>query len=503
MAPPFRVVALLSAFNEEDVIARVIEHLIQNGLEVYLLDNHSTDATAREASQWIGKGLLGIETFPPDSGPSTGFPWADILRRKEALATEIQSDWFIHHDADEIRESPWPGFNLRQAIQWVDSLGYSAIDFRVFNFPPVDDGFRKGDDLRTYFTRYEPGAEYDRVQIKCWKSNPTASISQSGGHEVVFDGRRVFPIPFLLRHYPVRSQKHGLTKVFTERQPRFLENERRLGWHRQYDAMAGEHRFIRDPESLMPFSLDQARLEVLRPDADLERELHQLRSHVAEVDRDRDSLRGEVAVLIAEAERVHRHVTSIEADRDELRRQIAELGPELDQAHRHAAAVSADRDDLRRHMSMLGQELDQAHRHATAVSADRDDLRQHLGTLGQEIERAHRHAAAVELDRDNLRRHIATLGQELEQAHRHAGAVETDRGVLRQELATLRKDLEQSQQGNHALVVDHDRLRERADDLAAELAAVHASRTWRVRSFFRGVRARLTGRDSGSPKRRV
>ena len=39
-----------------------------------------------------------------------------------------------------------------------------------------------------------------------------------------FPGRKVFPIQFLLRHYPIRSQRHGETKVFTERKPRFLES---------------------------------------------------------------------------------------------------------------------------------------------------------------------------------------------------------------------------------------------------------------------------------------
>src|SRR5262249_15218879 len=143
----FRVTALISAYNEGDIIEPIIAHLIENGIDVFLIDNHSTDDTVAQVSQWLGRGLVAIETFPsPEAGagPTDRFAWEDILARKLALSRKMQTSWFIHHDADEIRESPWPGATLREAIQWVDRLGYNAIDFRVLNFPPVDDGFQQG-----------------------------------------------------------------------------------------------------------------------------------------------------------------------------------------------------------------------------------------------------------------------------------------------------------------------------------------------------------------------
>ena len=36
----FRVVAMISAFNEGDVISRVIEHLVDNGVEISAVHNH-------------------------------------------------------------------------------------------------------------------------------------------------------------------------------------------------------------------------------------------------------------------------------------------------------------------------------------------------------------------------------------------------------------------------------------------------------------------------------
>jgi hypothetical protein len=118
MNDSLRVIAIIAAYNEEDIISSVIGHLAHSGIDAYLIDNHSTDDTVKEASQWLGRGLLHIERFPQSFSPghdSPGpFDWSAILRRKEELATELSADWFIHHDADEIRESPWPGFTLKE-----------------------------------------------------------------------------------------------------------------------------------------------------------------------------------------------------------------------------------------------------------------------------------------------------------------------------------------------------------------------------------------------------
>jgi glycosyltransferase involved in cell wall biosynthesis len=256
----FHVTALMSAYNEADVIAQVIGDLISQGVDVYLLDDGSTDTTVREAETFLGRGLRGIERLPPSS---EGFDLSRILRRKEELASTVDSNWFLNVDADELRESPWEGCNLREAILRVDRLGFDVVDFAVFNFRPTHDRFAPGDDLRQSFLYYEPGEQFDRLQLRCWKNrHRPIDLVSSGGHDVKFDRRRVFPLRFVLRHYPLRSQAHGERKVFQERRPRFLPAERERGWHVQYDKIEPGHRFLRAADELIQFDLERERVNL-------------------------------------------------------------------------------------------------------------------------------------------------------------------------------------------------------------------------------------------------
>jgi hypothetical protein len=266
---PFRVIALVSAYNEEDIIYHVIGALIQDGIEVYLINHNSDDNTVREASKWLNRGLIHIENFPEDAGyperNETKYIWSDILRRKEELALELEADWFIHHDADEFRESPWLGLSLREAIEAVEKMRYSAIDFELFNFRPVDNNFIPGEDVRQYLKYYDEGGEFDKVQVKAWKKqNNKIDLITSGGHEAKFEGRRVMPIKFILRHYPIRSQQHGIRKVFKERKPKFIEEEKNLIWHVQYDSINDEeYIFLSDPSKLNLYDGEEVRLRLL------------------------------------------------------------------------------------------------------------------------------------------------------------------------------------------------------------------------------------------------
>src|ERR1700721_1468338 len=97
-----RIIAMLATYNEERFIAGCLEHLIGQGVDVYLMDDSSSDATVEIASRFLNKGLIGIETLVRNGT----FALLPQLKRKEDLAQTLDADWFMHIDADEIRLPP-------------------------------------------------------------------------------------------------------------------------------------------------------------------------------------------------------------------------------------------------------------------------------------------------------------------------------------------------------------------------------------------------------------
>ena len=151
-------------------------------------------------------------------------------------------------------------------------------------------------------------------------------LVSSGGHEARFRERRVFPLRFILRHYPIRGQKHGERKVFLERRSRFDERERARGWHVQYDRMQEGISFIRDPSTLTPYDPDTLRIAL----ALRHRGVESLEDSLTRA-------RADLAARTAETAAIRGHL----AKRD------AELAEELGKLHASGAETSGLRDALR------------------------------------------------------------------------------------------------------------------------------------------------------------
>lgn len=303
------VLAIVAAHNEADVIRPCVEALIADGVDVYLLDHASDDGTADAVADLVGRGLVRIEPFvTADEGGPGPFDLRRILTRKLQVAAELGYDWVINHDADEFRESPWLGVGLREGIARVAALGYDAIDFEVLEFRPTDDRFQAGDDPRTALPFYRAGFPCNRAQVRCWRhqAEPVDLLS-TGGHDTRFPGRRVFPIRFLLRHYPFRTQAQAERKLFRERRPRYAEDERDLGWHVHYDDLGPDHAFVEDPTALRPF------------DALATRHHLQTRTRAVEaLERDRDRWREEADALRGALGRAEAQAAAVEARVEEL-----------------------------------------------------------------------------------------------------------------------------------------------------------------------------------------
>lgn len=242
-----RVIALLALRNEALYLERCLRHLAEQGVETYVIDNGSEDGSLEIARAWLGRGVIGIETLP-----YPGFyDWQGILKRKSELASALGDHWYLHQDADEIRQSPIPGQTLAEAIAAADAAGFNAVEFLEFVFVPTD---RSQDARGQDYVAALPYAYYFQPnplhRVNAWRHAGPVDLLSFGGHRAEFPGRRISPEPLILRHYPFLSWEHLLDKY--QRARRYSEYEVQvLGWHGRRARFDPEAAWLPRPEQLI------------------------------------------------------------------------------------------------------------------------------------------------------------------------------------------------------------------------------------------------------------
>lgn len=260
-----RIVAILASYNEQRFIRACLEHYLQQGIEVYLLDNDSTDDTLKIAREYLGRNLIGIERIPRQGM----YQWQKILKRKEQLADEIQADWLMHADPDEIRVAPTSSQTLAEAITDVDRQGYNAINFMEYTFLPVRE-FPEHDneDFQKTLRWYYPFAQRHPHRLNAWKKQPrrwpgikafarelvrnhrwgvpSVNLHDSGGHIVKFPGIHPYPVDFKLKHYIVLSLDHAIQKYVKK-----VFDPKEIAGAHGWRATAKEHEFLLPSQTQM------------------------------------------------------------------------------------------------------------------------------------------------------------------------------------------------------------------------------------------------------------
>lgn len=232
------ILAIMHVYNEKDIIKETVTRLLIEGIDVHIIDDWSDDGTYEELL--ILKNKYDKRIFLERRSQEKRAIWSleSDLKYTEQIACQSMYEWILHCDADEIRESPWPNLTLAEAISVVDEKGFNAINFTVLNFKPTKGALldsAKVEKTMEYF-EFGTGRSYF-AQVKCWKKIPDQSIdlASSGGHSINFQDRKIYPIKFLLKHYPLRSSEQIRKKIFTDRKKRFSSSEKKKGWHIQYD----------------------------------------------------------------------------------------------------------------------------------------------------------------------------------------------------------------------------------------------------------------------------
>lgn len=227
----------MAIYNEEDIVREAVVKLISTGVDVYIIDNGSTDDSIKKIQDLVGKGVIDIETYLSYENGREVYNWANLLKKKENIALKLDYDWYIHVDADEIRYSPWEDLTLFEGIERVNYEGFNLINFKLFNFRIIN-GLTVEKDFESGMNLYSPNeGVLDSHQIKAWKRDDSVNIHKHGGHVIQRSNPLLYPIKFIHKHYPIRSISQGLKKIKKERLDRFSAEEKQKGWHVQYDGV--------------------------------------------------------------------------------------------------------------------------------------------------------------------------------------------------------------------------------------------------------------------------
>lgn len=253
--PLIPVLAFVAQYNEADMMPHVVRHLLGQGVDVHIIDNWSNDGSYEKAKQLAAANpdRVSVERFPAED---TGqYVWGPILKRVTDVAYTRRSKykWAMLNDADEIRWSPWEGVSLQKAFSFLDYVGFSSVDYTLFNLVPTKDGFDGSQDPKKFFKYGEFAREpWAFVQIKSWKNQHKADLASSGGHYVAIPDQLIYPLKFLLAHYPLRSNQQAARKIYKERQPRVPAEDKKKGINTHYYDIKDTD-FIRKKTGLVRF----------------------------------------------------------------------------------------------------------------------------------------------------------------------------------------------------------------------------------------------------------
>jgi hypothetical protein len=248
------ICAVIAVHNGARTLPRVLAHLESNRISVHIIDHGSTDSTPSIITRYKGAPVTGVTLYEYDGV----YRLRQQLELKESILETVAAEWIVHVDADEILESPNEGETLREMIERHDQEGFDVIDCDEFVFTPVEDALEPQDFIKEmcHYYYFSPvGRTLHRVQRR---ANAQWTWSESGGHTLSMDGRKLASERIRLRHYIGLSFDH-LRSQYLGRV--FASEELQRGWHQKRVPTTKEFIVKPDASRLMNLAIDGWRRE--------------------------------------------------------------------------------------------------------------------------------------------------------------------------------------------------------------------------------------------------
>jgi glycosyltransferase involved in cell wall biosynthesis len=226
-----KVICILCVYNEIDILPHKVEWADRNGLDLYIMDNYSTDGT------WEMVNEMKIPCSRIDTGGA--FDTRIIEKAKMQIVDNIKPEWVIHNGADLFHFYDKPVWDF---ICDVDKQGFNMICSDMI------------DVCRTEKEDYEDPFHYKYYRY----SKPVTFVFKYiPGVKIVGD-EIVYPVEAKVIKYGLMVN-FGRTKLPEQRKE--LLRRRRKAWANGLDDRFGRH-YLR--EAAQQFRWRAADLELLK-----------------------------------------------------------------------------------------------------------------------------------------------------------------------------------------------------------------------------------------------
>jgi glycosyltransferase involved in cell wall biosynthesis len=218
-----KITAILVVRNEHLYIEKTIKYLIDEGIDIAIIDNESSDGTLEICNKYYPNHVKIIKNLPY----SGDFNLQEHIAAGKALANEIETDWLISQAADERLCSDIEGESLSEAIHRIDKAGFDSINFEEFVFIYENREIRyENTDFHHLMKRYYFYEPRKNRLIRACKKGVDLSDPLVGCHTL--DGATKLYNNLIMRHYIALSYEYAVNK-YTKRQ--FNASDLSLGWH--------------------------------------------------------------------------------------------------------------------------------------------------------------------------------------------------------------------------------------------------------------------------------
>lgn len=211
-----RIIATLMVRDEVDIVAAMVEHTLDQGVDLLLVtDNGSVDGTTEVLEAYAAEGRVKLH-HDPEHRKQQGVVVTNMARRAR---TEHRADWVLNLDADEFLLPRSPDLTVR------DALAGTPLHLNAFTVPVVNligPAARRGSGLRRLLWRdHRPVAALEAVGIH---AHPTPTAVHRGESDVVVaqgnhfvslrsNGQPDPEVAMEIRHLPWRSWEQLERKV--------------------------------------------------------------------------------------------------------------------------------------------------------------------------------------------------------------------------------------------------------------------------------------------------